>query len=156
MDTQEQTSKQVSVKGQFTQNDIPKLLEKVNAQIKSLTSNDDNIKVITKELPGFDKIHSTEDVVLLLKAVSSVKGKSEAYDAVAAEYLPEGFKKPAFELAGHSSKEWLEYLKSKIATVAHKKQIEKLKAVKKTLEENLSQEAKLANDLAKIAGILAD
>lgn len=90
----------------------------------------------------------------LLQACSSIDGKVEAYNKAAGKYLPEGIKKPELIIEGHSPKAWLEVISIKIVEIAHKKELDKLKSVKSTLEANLSQEMKLANDLAKISELL--
>lgn len=147
---------ELSVQGQFTQADIPNLLEKVNSKIKELTKNDTKVKPITVQLPGFGDISKNECLMSLIQACSSVEGKEAAYKAAATKYLPEGVKAPSLKINGHSVNEWLEFLKERITEVAHKNELEKLRKIKTTLEENLSQEAKLANDLKKISEILVD
>jgi hypothetical protein len=145
---------EVSTQVKFTQADIPALLEKVNNQIKVLTVNNDIKPVITQQLPGFTDIHKTDNIVTLLAACGSVEGKTEQFNKMADKYLPTGSKKPEFKIEGNTPKEWLSYLQVKIAEITHKKELEKLRTVKSTLEANLSQEMKLANDLAKISELL--
>lgn len=144
----------LSTQTQFTQKDIPALLETVNSKIKELSKNDSTVPVITTGLPGFGPIANINDVMKLLQACSSIDGKVDAYNKAADKYLPEGIKKPAFVIEGHSAAAWLEVITIKIAEIAHKKELDKLKSVKATLEANLSAEMKLANDLAKISELL--
>lgn len=141
-------------KVKFTQADIPSLLEKVNNQIKELSKSTTTVPVIAVGLPSFGPIANINDVMRLLQACSSIDGKVEAYEKAANKYLPKGIKKPELTIEGHSPKVWLEVISIKIAEISHKKELDKLKSVKATLEANLSQEMKLANDLAKIADIL--
>lgn len=138
----------------FTQQDIPALLETVNSKIKELSKNDSTVPVITTGLPGFGPIANINDVMKLIQACSSIEGKEEAYNKAADKYLPQGIKKPTFTIEGHSPKAWLEVISLKIAEISHKKELDKLRSVKATLEANLSQEMKLANDLAKISELL--
>lgn len=138
----------------FTQADIPSLLARVNAQIKELSKGDVIIPIITVGLPGFGTIDKMKDVMTLLQACSSVQGKLEGYNFAATKYLPSSTKAPLFKLNGHTAKEWLDVLQTKISEVTHAKELAKLNAVKTTLESNLSQEMKLANDLKKINEIL--
>lgn len=144
----------VSTQSKFTQADIPALLETVNSKIKELSKNDSKTPVIVQGLPGFGPIANINDVMRLLQACSSIEGKVEAYNKATDKYLPEGIKKPVLTIEGHSPSAWLEVISLKIVEISHKKELDKLRSVKATLEANLSQEMKLANDLAKISELL--
>lgn len=144
----------ITTQSKFTQADIPALLETVNSKIKELSKTNNVPPVITTGLPGFGPISQLNDVMRLLQACSSIDGKLEAYNNAANKYLPEGIKKPTFLIEGHSPEVWLEVITIKISEISHKKELDKLKSVKATLEANLSQEMKLANDLAKISELL--
>ena len=156
MKTKEITTESVALSTQtkFTQADIPALLANVDLKIKELSKNDTTAPVITIGLPGFGPIANINDVMKLLQACASIDGKLEAYNKAADKYLPEGIKKPAFIIEGQSPKAWLEVISLKIAEISHKKELDKLRNIKTTLEANLSQEMKLANDLAKISELL--
>jgi hypothetical protein len=138
----------------FTQADIPSLLARVNAQIKELSKGDKSTPTITVGLPGFGIVGDMKDVATILQAFSSVEGKLNGYNAAADKYLSSTTKVPVFRLNGHTAKEWLDVLQVKLSEVVHAKELAKLNAVKTTLESNLSQEMKLANDLKKINEIL--
>ncbi len=140
----------------FTQADIPSFLEKVNEKIKALTKGKTGATVIDKPLPGFGDVSKVDDLQALISACSSVENKETFYHQSAKKYLPEGIKAPAFKINGFSANQWLDFLQERIVEVAHKKELEKLKTIKAKLEENLSQEAKLANDLKSISSILAE
>ena len=148
------TSTEVATAQTFTQADIPSLLATVNAKIKELSKRDNTELVIVAALPAFGRIDSIKDVMTLLQACSSVEGKYESYLKIAAKYLPAGTKAPVFKIQGHTAKEWLDFIQLRINEVTHSKELAKLTAVKLTLESNLSQEMKLANDLKKINEIL--
>lgn len=139
---------------QFTQNDIPALLQTVNEKIRLLSRTDKTEAVITVALPGFGDLSKVDDLSVLIQACANIDGKAEAFKASATKHLPESVKAPEFKIAGHSQKAWIEFIESKIAKVAHAKELAKLKTVKDTLESNLSQEMKLANDLKKISELL--
>lgn len=138
----------------FTQADIPSLLARVNAQIKELSKGDKSTPTITVGLPGFGVVGEIKDVVTILQACSSVQGKLDGYNTAADKYLSSNTKVPVFKINGHTAKEWLDVLQIKLSEVVHAKELAKLNAVKTTLESNLSQEMKLANDLKKINEIL--
>lgn len=150
----EKTTTGVSTQTKFTQADIPALLESVNSKIKELRKGESTIPVITQGLPGFGPIANLNDVMRLLQACASIDGKVASYNASVEKYLPEGIKKPALLIEGHSPSAWIEVITRKIAEISHKKELDKLLSVKATLEANLSQEMKLANDLAKISELL--
>ena len=144
----------VSTQLKFTQADIPSLLDTVNKKIKELSKNDSTVPIITKKLPGFGTIADINDVMRLIQACSSIDGKVEAYKVAAVKHLPENTKVPRLMIEGHSPEEWIQVIELKICEITHKKELDKLKTVKATLEANLSQEMKLANDLAKISELL--
>lgn len=140
----------------FTQADIPKFLEQVNEKIKALTKGKVREVNIDKPLPGFGETNKLDDLQKLIEACSSVENKEKHYVLAGAKYLPQGIKAPAFKINGFSAAQWLEHLEERIIEVAHKKELDKLKQIKAKLEENLSQEAKLANDLKSISSILSE
>lgn len=151
-----ETSTAIATNSQFTQADIPNLLETVNKKIGELSKTGKVKPTIEVPLPGFGHINQIDSVLVLLQAAANVDGKLEAYNISATKHLPEAIKAPAFTIAGYSAKAWIEVIEIKIAEVAHKKELEKLKAVKATLESNLSAEMKLANDLKNISKLLSE
>jgi hypothetical protein len=146
----------LSTAQQFTQNDIPGLLEKVNEQIKAIKGDLPKATKTTGDLNGFGTIASIKTVENLLKAYSMVTSKQKAYDLSAKEILPEGVKKPPLKIDGSSVSAWQADIKGRIVVVARKTELEKLEKVKAKLEANLSAEAKLAKDLADISNILTE
>ena len=119
-----------------------------------MTKTDTTQPVIQVPLPGFGLIEQNESILTLLQACAMINGKHEAYKIAAGKHLPEGIKAPEFKIAGHSPSQWFEVIEIKIAKIAHAKELAKLKSIKDTLESNLSQEMKLANDLKKISSLL--
>jgi hypothetical protein len=137
--------------------DVPNLLEIVDKKINEIKKwfpKETSTKNAT--LLGFGKIKDLSTVELLIKASSMILGKKKAYEEAAKEVLPEYIKVPTFKLDGYTANEWLTDIKARIIEVYHKQELKKLQEVKKTLEENLSAEIKLARDLKKIAEILVD
>ena len=135
-------------------NDIPKYLEMVNKQIKAIKGDLPEQPHTTESLNGFGKIKDIKTVSELLKAASMLIAKQKAYDEAAEKLLPEGIKKPVFKQNGSTTEQWLSDIEARLAIVANKEKLDKLTKIKKTLEENLSAEAKLANDLKKIQDLL--
>ena len=146
----------LSTSEQFTQNDIPRMLETVNEQIRKIKGDLPKATKTTGTLDGFGTISSIATVEDLIKAHSMIVAKEAAYNASAEEILPVGVKKPPFVLDGSAPSSWIADIKGRIGIVAHKAQLEKLTKIKEKLEANLSAEAKLAKDLADIQGILLD
>jgi len=149
-------STQLSTAKQFTQADIPAMLETVVKKIKLLKKGVEDKPQTTGELDGFGKINDIKDVDTLIKAYSSVTNRQKCYDEAAKEMLPEGVKKPVFKLNGFSAEQWLADIKKRTVEVGFQQELAKLNKVKTKLEANLSAEAKLAKDLKDIANILVD
>ena len=147
---------EVATKGQFTQNDVPAMLEQIKSKIAELVgSGKKEPSTKGKHLPGFGEIVTIEKEADLIKAYSSVTGREDSYNA-AAKAMKIRTKVPPFVIDGISASKWKEDITARFAEVAHKAQLDKLKSIQKTLEENLSAEAKLNNDLAKISTLMAE
>ena len=149
-------STDASVANQFTQQDIPGMLKKVTERINALKKGSAEKVKTTGELGDFGKIKDIKKVDTLIKAYSSVTNRAKAYDEAAKEILPTGVSKPVFKIEGSTAAEWKSDIEKRIVEVGFQQELDKLNKVKKTLEENLSAEAKLANDLKKIAGFLTE
>lgn len=148
--------KGLSKQKQFTQDDIPMLLDKVNGQIKELKVGIPESTKTTGILDGFGTIANIATVANLLKAHSMIVAKSEAYDKSAKDILPKGVKKPALTINGSSPSAWIADIKGRIIIVGRKAELDKLIKVKTKLESNLSAKAKLAKDLNDCFTILED
>jgi len=150
------TKSEVSVKGQFTQENVPAMLEQVNKKIATLKGGAGKEPSTSgKNLPGFGEIAKITNEAELIKAYSSVTGRAKAY-ADAATAMKIKTKVPAFVLDGIAPAKWLEDITLRYQEVAFAQQITTLEKIKKTLEENLSAESKLANDLKKINDLMSD
>jgi hypothetical protein len=147
---------QLAVVEQFTQADIPNMLETVIKKITLLKKGVENKPQTTGELDGFGNINSIIAVETLIKAYSSVVNRQKCYDEAAKEMLPEGIKKPPFKLNGYTANQWISDIKKRTVEVGFQQELTKLNKVKDKLEANLSAEAKLAKDLKDIANILID
>lgn len=148
----------LSVKGQFTQADIPSLLEKVNAQIKELKGDREKAQRITGELGPFGKVSDITDLNTLRGAYAYIKKKTEAihsYDDVFKKAAPLAKINP-YKEGGASLEQWEEEIIMQYKEIAYKEQIEKLEKTKKALQDNLSAEAKLQATLADIAADLTE
>lgn len=151
------TETAVSTNKQFTVNDVPHLLETVKKQISSIKKHMPNQLPVTGNLEGFGKIQEVKSLESLIKARSSVRSKARLYKEEAKEistFIGEHVKLPSFSLNGHCEKTWLEVIDSQIILVGNETELTKLEKIQKTLEDNLSAEAKLANDLQSISNLL--
>ena len=138
------------------QEGIPELLQTVKAKIATLTRGvKEKSSTDGKRIPGFPELESIDKVTILVQAYSSVDGKAKAYEA-AAKAMEVNISKFPFKIDGCSAQQWKDAIKSHTSILVNKTELDKLKQIQKTLEENLSQEEKLKNDLAKIAGMLGD
>lgn len=142
---------ELTTAGQFTQDDIPGMLEKVTAQLAALTKTTNESKPTTGVcLSGFGKIEDIHDVQTLIKALGSVSGKEKSFkDTVKAEKFTFALK--PLLLDGFTPDEWRISIKDRINAVINKVQIENLQNIKTTLEANLSAKDKLAKDLENIS-----
>ena len=144
---------------QFTQQDIPALLEKVNEQMKLLKGGLPAETKTTGELQGFGKIAAINSVSKLIMAHSSVTNRAKAYKSSAIALLDSAdtpIKIPAFSLDGSSESAWVEDIQARVLVVAHKTQLDKLSKIKKELEDRMSEEDKFAKTMQNIAGVLLE
>jgi len=150
------TSKEVSTGKMFTQDDIPKALEQVKAQIAELNGGDDTkSSAAKKDFPGIGLISDVNDVSDLIKIHSTLAAKENAYnDSVATLNLV--IKVPAFEIEGCSASDWEKVIKSQITKVVHKKKIESLKKIQTILEARQTEEQKIRTSMEQISDLMAE
>lgn len=137
----------------LTKDNVPDLLEIVNERIKALQGTKTEKEPIKVELEHFGKIGSINSVGTLISAHSSLVNREKFYNESAKVLFDDNYpnlKRPAFKVQGHSVNQWIEEIQQRVHYLVNKKELDKLKATKATLETHLSEEAKLAKDLAKI------
>lgn len=154
--TKEVETKSSSLPAVLGQNNVPTMLEMVKKQINAIKGNLPPQSHTTSELPGFGKINQIKTVDLLIKAASMVIGKSNMYNEAAKEIIPVGIKAPAYKLEGSTKEQWLSDIKARVAIVANKTQLDKLNKIRTTLEDSLSEEARIANNLDKVRNLLLE
>ena len=137
----------------LTQADVPSLLSQVNEKIAQLKGVSDEGNRTSGKLEGFGNIRDIKDQSTLIKAYSSVLGRTKAYAEAAKEFEGMG-EVPAFKIDGSTADQWLHDIKLQYNQVTYKDQLEKLNAVKSELEKHLSAEDKLAASLGNIRDIL--
>lgn len=137
----------------LTQDNVPDMLKLVNEKIAQLKGASDEGSRTSGNLEGFGNIKSIKDQVTLIKAASSVIGRSKAYAEAAKEFEGMG-DIPPFKIDGATTEQWLHDLKLQYSQVTFKEQLDKLKSVKAELEKHLSAEDKLNASLGNIRDIL--
>ena len=145
---------ELALNTQFTQANIPAFLAQVEEKIKELTKGTTDKVVIQVPFPGFGLITSNESVSTLVQALATLDAKELNFKNTLEKYKIDS--KSSLIIAGHNVVNWRNEILSRITEVSHKKELDKLRSIKKTLEENLSAEAKLANDLKNIANLLSE
>jgi len=147
----------LSVKGQFTQESIPAMLEKVNEQIKALRGDREKATRIEGDLGVFGKVRDIKDPDILRGAYTWVTNNTEKisqFDKVFLEVDPSTKLKP-IKTSGYSVAQWQEEILSQYAEITFEGKLKKLTEVKRILEENLSAESKLEASLKNVAEILS-
>lgn len=140
----------------LTTTDIPQFLEKVNEQIKSIEQGMPSTPSTgTSELKGYGVISKISNVGLLIKAYASICMRKENYKKAKEALGIEGKKYP-LSINGHGFSAWESDIKARIKYLTVKDELDKLNRIKKKLEDNLSAEQKLANDLKEIQNILTE
>lgn len=150
------TSTEVAVASQFTQKDIPSLIEKVNEQISALKGDKEKNQRITGELPIFGKVSNISDVNTLRSAYAYIVKKYEAvnsFNDVFKSAAPT-IKLNVYKEGDATLEQWKEEIMIQFKEVVFKEQLEKLEKVKTLLTNNLSEELKLQASLGEIANIL--
>lgn len=138
------------------QDGIPGMLELVKKKISELKKGQvGDASTKGKNLPGFGEITKITKVSDLIKAHSSVVNRAEAY-AKSAATLGLSTAKFPFKLDGCTTGQWVKDIEAASSILANKAELDKLAKTQKLLEDNLSAEAKLKNDLAKIGTMFTD
>jgi len=138
------------------QNNIPKMIEKINEQIKAIKKNiNDTPNTADKQLQGYGKIKDINSVSKLTRAAASVMLRAEYYTN-AANKIGTNLKKYPAKIDGASPKAWLEDIEARVVIISHKDQLDRLNKAKTLLESHLSEKDKLQRDMEKIADLFTD
>jgi|GEM_PF-2765410 len=145
---------EVSVKGQFSKENVPAMLEMTNKKIKELENrfggNED--KLSNDDLDGFGPISDITDVSDLIKAISSVQGRETGYkSAIKVADKTVTLTKYPFKLNGSSPSTWIKCINQRIGQITYQAEIDQLKKAASFLEKHVSDDMKFENDMAKFA-----
>lgn len=146
---------EVAVADQFTKDNIPLMLEQINAKIAELKGGQTKT-ASTKgiSLGQFGRLEDINDVSQLILAYATIESRMEKYAGVVDKL---GLTKaPEFQEGGVDGPTWLSDIQARIAQVTHKDTLERLENAKALLEKNLSAEQQFANDMAKFAAIFTE
>ena len=140
----------------ITREDLPAMLEQVIEKISALTPTKKSPSESVKgtELPGVGLIENLKTVDSVVKAHSMVSAKEKAYDEAVVNL---GLKPTKYKLKlnGISATRWQDALLGVVSEIENKVQLKNLNEIKKKLEDNLSEDAKLAKAFGDIQKILA-
>lgn len=133
--------------------DIPKYLDQIKAAIAKIKGGMPDKPKATGDLQGYGKIENIKSVSDLVRAAASVRLRAREYTE-AATALGVNLKKYPAKIDGFSAETWLNDIEQRVNIIANKDKLEKLEKIRKTLEDNLSAEAKFARDMASVHGFL--
>lgn len=137
----------------LTTQDVPALLKRVGAQISALKGNIPNAAKDLGVFEGIGKLQDMKTVEVLLKVLSILRAKESAYKTAVTEAQVE-LKKYPFKINKHSASVWATAITYRIGIVKNEVELKKLEKVQKILKDNLSAEAKFANDMKSATAIL--
>ena len=127
--------------------DIPKLIKKLDAKIKSLeTAKGVEKVVLDTTLPGGSKVESVNDVEKLVSEFTKVMMSHDAYNK-SVEML--GVKVSEYKFNGHTLEEWRNAVKYRVHMLSVEVEISKLKQTKSVLEKNMEEEDRKKREIAK-------
>lgn len=135
---------------------VPEILSALDREIKSLEHITDTVYKTTGRLTGFNDIKTETKVENLIRAFSSVLGKSKMYgDAIAELGLPIA---PQFTIDGGTVEDWKHDITLRINIINHKDKLDKLNEYKNKMSKFLSeqdQKAMLMEEMATFLGVKA-
>lgn len=139
----------VALADQFS---IPTVLSAIEAKIKTFKGIETSKFKTTMQLSGFGDLTKEVKVEQLIKAFSSIKGRSNAYLDAAKDLGVATF--PEFIVDGGSVEDWSNDIKLRIQIITHKDELDNLKALQKEASAFLSQEDQKAMFFEKLASKL--
>lgn len=127
--------------------DIPKLIKKLDAKIKSLETVDGVEKVVLDTtLPSGSKVESVSDTETLVSEFTKIMMSHDAYNK-SVEML--GVEVSEYKFNGHTLEEWKNAVKYRVHGLSVETEISKLKETKSVLEKNMEEEDRKKREIAK-------
>ena len=144
---------EVSAQGQFDLEKVPVYLAQVSEKIDNLESKygkgSEGETPSSTELTGFGDLSTCEDITVLVKANSSITGRSDAYKA-SAKLLGVSLTDYPFRINKATATKWTAYIKRRVGEVTYKDELKDLKAIQSDLIDLSSEEDK---KLAKLTSL---
>lgn len=153
----EQATTAVSVKGQFSQNDVPDMLKAVEAKLKEIKGDEEEAKVrIDVRLGNFGIIKDVKDPLTLIHAYNYITGKARGFNDVKTVFQPitPSVPVPDFKEGGYTLEQWQTEIKLQYRSATYEVEIKKLETVAQKLKGLLSEEHRVAVELAEIADLI--
>jgi hypothetical protein len=148
---------EVSAPGAFTKDNVPALLEAVQkkiADLKSKFGSEDSALSNDDLGQPFGHISSIDNVPMLIRAISSVRGRESAYKSAIAETDKSiTLTKFPFKVCNTSANKVVDAINRRIGEVTFKDEITKLEKAAKLLNQHTSEEQRFNNDMAEFAGM---
>lgn len=141
----------------FTQENIPTLLEAVNAKILALKGDNEKDSRISRTLGSFGTISDITDINKLREAYAYITQKVKviaSHDKVFIASSP-STPLPVYKEGGVTVEVWQNEILTQYKSIVFKEELAKLEKAKQILQDNLSQKDKLAASLQDIANLFA-
>jgi hypothetical protein len=132
---------------------VPTVLSLLEERLASLKHIETTAFKAGENLVGFGNIRTETNVKSLIKAWSSIKGRSKAYDDAAPELGLDNY--PVFDVDGYSPEAWKHDIMLRIAILNHKETYDKLNSFKSQMSAFLSEEDRksiLMKEMAEYLG----
>lgn len=156
MTTKKNEETSLSVASQFTLEQVPTMLEKINAEIAKLKGDNEKSPVINEGLGVFGQIANITDHTVLIDAYSFITRKAAAYEENKGHFEEiEGAKLGDFKEKGHSVKAWKDAIDAQYRKIRFDARLQKLEKAKDLLKENLSKEQKFQQSMADLADLFS-
>lgn len=129
-------------KGLVVMNDVPKLLELLEKELKRQKTIEETPWKAGENLSGFGNIRNEKMVTNLIRAASMILGKSEGYDK-GIEWLELTGTEvpiPVFDIDGFSPEAWKHDLRLKIDIIEQKERTDKLKEFKEKATKFMTED----------------
>lgn len=136
----------------FKQEQVPSAIEFLEAKIKELKGDDKGETVITGELPGVGRIENITDVMVLRAAYAYVGQKSKIVNDTNSVFqaVAPSIKVAKYKEGGYTAEQWQAAILSQYKKVVFKEELAKLEKAKDKLQNHLSAEAKMKQDLKDV------
>ena len=134
--------------------DVPSVLQKLDEEISSLKTIVETPYKTTGNLENFGDITKETKVENLIRAMSMVSGKEDAYNKAAVR-LGLGAAYPSFSVSGGTAADWEQDIKLRIAIVQQDDKFKKLTKFKESMAKFLSEEDQKAMVVAELAAYLS-